>query len=79
MKAKKKKIAKRPITGRDPTSQLYRAVIRYIESKGGSVLVIGGVQIQQWPGERELNFVLGVRCMGRKPKVTPDNGEAKHG
>jgi len=69
VKAKKKKTNKRPILGRDPTSQLYRAVIRYIESKGGSVLVIGGAQIQQWPGEREFNYVLGVRCTGRKPKA----------
>ena len=30
------------IKGRDPTSQLYRAVIRWIKSKGGSILVIGG-------------------------------------
>lgn len=78
-KAKKKALAKRKILGRDPTSQLYRAVIRYVESKGGRAVVIGGVQVQQWSGDRGLNFVLGVRCMGTKPKATPDNGEAEHG
>ena len=57
------------ITGRDPTSQLYRAILRYVKSKGGSIMVIGGVQIEQWPGDGELKYVVGVRCMGRKPVV----------
>lgn len=63
------KVKKRdPLAGdRTPTGQLYRAVRRYIESKGGSLLVIGGVQVEQWPGDGKFNFVLGVRCMGRKP------------
>lgn len=74
MKAKKKKTARREITGRDPTSQLYRAIIRYVESKKGSILVIGGVQVEQWPGDGEFKFVVGVRCMGRKPKANADNG-----
>ena len=55
------------ITGRDSTSQLYRAVVRYVESKGGSIAVIGGVRVEEWPEERPLNFVLGIRCTGRKP------------
>lgn len=72
MKKKAKKKSKRVvITGRDPTSQLYRAVIRYVESHGGKLLVIGGVQIEQWPGEGEFKFVLGVRCMGRRPTKEP--------
>lgn len=68
MKVKKKK--RDPLAGdRTPTGQLYRAVRRYVESKGGSILVIGGVQIEQWPGDGEFKFVVGVRCMGRKPKA----------
>ena len=68
MKAKKKSKPKhRKITGRDPTSQLYRAIVRYVESKKGSIIVIGGVQIEQWPGDGEFKYVVGVRCMGRKP------------
>lgn len=69
MKAKKKKPKYRPITGRDPTSQLYRAIVRYVESKKGDLLVIGGVQIEEWPGDRPGMFVVGVRCMGCKPVV----------
>ena len=74
MKAKKKSKKPDMLAARDPTSQLYRAVRRYIESNGGKLLVIGGVQIEQWPGEGECKFVLGVRCMGRKPTKEPARG-----
>jgi hypothetical protein len=40
--AKRRTKAKRVITGRDPTSQLYRAVQRYVEANNGSIVVIGG-------------------------------------
>jgi hypothetical protein len=52
-------------TGRDPVSQLYRAVVRYVESMGGSVLVVGGIQILRWPGERAGSFMVGVKCTGK--------------
>lgn len=68
MKKKTKQSKRKMVTGRDPTSQLYRAVIRYVESHKGSILVIGGVQIEQWPEDRKGMFVLGVRCLGRKPE-----------
>ena len=48
----------------DPMYQLYRAVIRYIESRGGKLAVISGIQIQRWPGEFAGNFVVGVKCCG---------------
>lgn len=73
---KKSKPKLRKLTGRDPTSQLYRAVVRFVESKKGSIMVIGGVQIGQWPGDGEYKFVVGVRCMGRKP---PPASEGKSG
>ena len=69
MKLKKKKAKRDPLAGdRSPSGQLYRAVRRFVESKGGSILVIGGIQVEQWPGDGEFKFVIGVRCMGRKPK-----------
>lgn len=57
------------IPGRDPVSQLYRAVKRYVESRGGSILVIGGIETQVWPEEFKYNFRLSVRCMGTKPML----------
>lgn len=78
MKASVKRKKKRdPLAGkRDPESQLYRAVRRYVESKGGSLLVIGGIETQEWPGERELMFRVAVKCMGRKPKQPTVTGES---
>jgi len=59
------------ILGHDPVSQLYRAVIRYVESRGGNVLVIGGVQVQEWPEESAYSFRIAVRCTGGKPTFAP--------
>ena len=61
----------KPILGRDPVSQLYRAVIRYVESQGGKLFVIGGVQVQEWPEDFAYNFRIAVRCTGRKPTFEP--------
>lgn len=65
-KAKHKPIL---IGGRDPISQLYRAVLRYVEASGGQVIVIGGVQVQEWQ-PRSGNYVIGIKCMGKLPKFT---------
>lgn len=61
---------KDPLAGkRDPVSQLYRAVKRYVESNNGSVLVIGGIQIEQPLGERDFIYHVTVRCTGRLPSL----------
>lgn len=52
---------------KDATDTLYDAVINYIQSKGGKVLVIGGVEVQQFPEDNKNNFRLAVRFMGKKP------------
>lgn len=46
---------------------LYKAVARYVKFHGGIVVLSSGIQVQQWPGERAGNFVVGVKCTGRKP------------
>lgn len=68
-RSRKTKSKKRDVLAgkRDPESQLYRAIRRYVESKGGSLMVIGGIETQEWPGEGEFKFRVAVRCMGRKP------------
>ena len=68
-RSRKTKAEKRDVLAgkRDPESQLYRAVRRYVESKGGSLMVIGGVETQEWPEDGKFKFRVAVRCMGRKP------------
>ena len=55
-------------TGNKVTDELYEAVRNYIESKGGSVVVIGGIQIVQMPDDLKFNWGLNVRVTGKKPK-----------
>ena len=50
-----------------PEDKLYKEIQRYIESRGGKVLVIGGIEIQEWPESLPYSFVLGVRVTGFKP------------
>ena len=56
------------IKGRDPISQVYRAIDRYVRANGGKVAVIGGIELQEWPDDRKLNFKIAVKCIGVKPK-----------
>jgi hypothetical protein len=49
--------------------RLYRAVANYAKVEGGSVLVAGGVQIQQWPNEPKFNYSVAVKCTGRLPEL----------
>ena len=55
------------LAGRSPDMVLLRAVRRFVESRGGAVLVIGCIEIQDWH-EGALNFRVAVRCTGRRPK-----------
>jgi len=44
--------------------RLYRAVAHYVKLNGGVVIVAGGIQVQQWPGEGSMNFHISVTCTG---------------
>lgn len=50
------------------TDVLYRAVADYVESVGGTVIVVGGIQCQQWPGDEPYQFTIAIKCTGRKPE-----------
>jgi len=66
MKTKNKKIS----TGDKYTDKLYEAVRNYIESRKGSVVVIGGIAIVQ-ESPLKFNYGLMVRITGKKPVFTP--------
>ena len=51
-----------------PIDQLYQAVIKYVESNGGKIVVIGGIAIQHWPETTESSFDVAIKCLGRRPK-----------
>ncbi len=64
-----KKKAKDVLAGRSIEMQLYRAVRRYVQERGGKLLVIGGIEIQEWPEDRVGMFRVAVRVMGKKPEA----------
>jgi hypothetical protein len=51
-------------TASKATDALYKAVQEYVEECGGKLLAIGGVEVQQWPGDRPGKFRLAVVCLG---------------
>ena len=52
--------------------RLYKAVDNYVTKNGGAVVVIGGIQIQEWPDTAKGKFTVAVQCLGRKPKFAKD-------
>ena len=48
---------------------LYEAVQSYVESRGGSVVVAGGIEFQEWPGDMGHQFRVAIRCTGSKPTL----------
>jgi hypothetical protein len=51
----------------DPAHNLLVAASRFIRAKGGSLLIIGPIEVQEWPEDRAGMFRLAVKCLGRKP------------
>ena len=77
-KASKTKRAARscaPLTGSAHVDALYAAVIKYVEAGGGKLVVIGGVQVQEWPQDNAGVFMVAVKCMGRKPTFVAPNAK----
>lgn len=60
-----------PLSGDSADLELYRAIRRYVEGLGGSIVVIGGIEIQKWPDERDMAYRVAVRCIGRAPEPQP--------
>lgn len=51
---------------------LYRVAEGYIRAAGGSVAVIGGVEVQRWSGEPRLKYRLAIRITGEPPHYAPE-------
>ena len=64
----------RTIRIRDLADGLLDLAAKYIESKGGKAVVIGGIQVQRWPGERDGIYYLAIRFLGRPPVKGPPGG-----
>jgi len=58
----------------DPVHNVLAAVQRWVNYRGGDIVVIGGVSVITFPGEPEGAFWVAVKCLGRKPKKEAKNG-----
>ena len=67
---KKTKTIKRIKTGDKIINKLYEAVRDYVNSRGGKVVVIGGIQTIQMPDDLEYNWGVNIRITGIKPNLT---------
>ena len=64
-------MAKKKIkTGDKYTDKLYQAVVDYVKSRKGTVVVIGGIALVQ-EDERKYNYGVMVRVTGKKPIFKP--------
>lgn len=64
-------------TKENDTMELYAAVQKYIENRGGKVLIIGGVSIIQFPDDPQMNYSIAIKITGRKPSATLDKENGK--
>lgn len=62
-----RKARKVSVKRKDAQDILIDAAAKYIQSKGGKVVVIGGIEIQRWPDDPEFNFRLAIHCTGKAP------------
>ena len=62
------------IKGRGPEDRLLAAVQNYVVKRGGSLIVVGGIEIQDWH-EGKGKFKLAVRCLGRRPTLQGEEGK----
>ena len=59
---------RRKTTKERAVDRLYDAVAAYVKLHKGSVLVAGGIQCQQWPGDGLYQFTIAVKCTGQPPE-----------
>lgn len=62
----------------DPTHNVLVAVSRWIKANGGDVMVIGGIEIQDWQ-EGAWKFRVGVKCLGLAPVKAKETESSKRG
>ncbi len=51
----------------DPEHNVHAAIQRWIHAKGGTALITGGIEVQDW-GEGAWKYRVALRVVGRPPK-----------
>lgn len=48
------------------------ATQHWVEANGGSLVVVGGIEIVTFPDDLKYNFRVSVRCTGKRPEKVPE-------
>lgn len=75
-KRRKPKFIKLRFRKNDPDHNLLAAAQHWVHAHGGTIIVGGGIELQQWPGAPMGQYRIAVRCVGRLPKGKDDKKEA---
>lgn len=72
--SKRKKARYLPLRFRkaDRAHNLQAAVQHWVHANGGSVSVIGGIEIITMPDEAPYKYRVAVGCLGRRPEKKPE-------
>ena len=52
----------------DETDGLFEAARAYVKCHGGSIVVIGPIELQRWPQDSKHAYRLAIRFTGKPPK-----------
>lgn len=75
-KKRKSKFVRLRFRKGDTAHNLLTAVQHWVHEHGGTVIVGGGIEVQQWPGMGTANYRVAVRCMGKLPRGKDEKAEA---
>ena len=65
---------KQRLPRQDAADRLLTAVTTFVKARGGSVFVVGPIELVQWPDEPSSKFSVNVRCLGKRPRKADRDG-----
>jgi hypothetical protein len=66
MKKKRRRFSAMRFRKNDPGHNVLVAVNRWVRANGGNLVVIGGIEVQDW-AEGLGKFKVAIPCLGKKP------------
>jgi len=66
-RAKRPRLQRLRFRKNDPVHNLLAAVQHWTLARGGMTIVLGGIEVQRWPGDPDGKFKVAIGCLGRPP------------
>jgi hypothetical protein len=74
VKKKTAKAARKKLAKKNHTDRLLSAVVNYVHKEGGKLVLVGGIEIQKWPGAALGQFKVAIECLGSVPSPSQPKG-----